>query len=169
VDTGFTVRRATAADAAIIARHRAEMFSDMGLLPQSLYDRLMAETARYLEAALGTEEYVAWLASPLDLPQQVVAGAGILNRRVLPHPLDVDGSTTLASGRQGIVLNVFTERPWRRRGLASLLMREVMAWAANNRLETLVLHASDEGRPVYEKIGFVATNEMRYRGRLLRG
>jgi hypothetical protein len=32
----------------------------------------------------------------------------------------------------------------------------------------LVLHASDEGRPLYESMGFEPTNEMRYTGTLLR-
>jgi len=30
----------------------------------------------------------------------------------------------------------------------------------------LVLHASTEGRALYEQLGFVATNEMRYEGDL---
>jgi hypothetical protein len=30
----------------------------------------------------------------------------------------------------------------------------------------LVLHASDDGRALYESLGFVATNEMRYAGAL---
>ena len=34
-------------------------------------------------------------------------------------------------------------------------------------VQRLVLHASDEGRPLYEAIGFAATNEMRYTGPLL--
>ncbi len=46
-------------------------------------------------------------------------------------------------------------------------MGELLAWAASNGLETLVLHASDAGRHLYERIGFVPTNEMRYRGSLL--
>jgi len=30
----------------------------------------------------------------------------------------------------------------------------------------VVLHASDDGRPLYDKLGFTPTNEMRYDGRL---
>jgi hypothetical protein len=44
-----------------------------------------------------------------------------------------------------------------------------MEWAASSGLETLVLHASDDGRHLYERLGFVATNEMRYPGTLLQG
>lgn len=63
----------------------------------------------------------------------------------------------MAGGRQGIVLNVFTEQAWRRRGLATLLLEHVIAWAGPAGLDTLVLHASADGRRLYERLGFLAT------------
>lgn len=65
------------------------------------------------------------------------------------------------------MLHIFTEPAWRRRGLAELLMRHVLEWARNQRLDRLVLHASAEGRALYERLGFVATNEMRFSGSLI--
>ena len=50
---------------------------------------------------------------------------------------------------------------WRRRGLGELMLREVLAWARAERLDRLVLHASDAGRHLYERPGLAATNEMR--------
>ena len=46
---------------------------------------------------------------------------------------------------------------------------EYLGWLASpaddhNTLVDIVLHASTEGRPLYESLGFVATNEMRYAG-----
>lgn len=66
---------------------------------------------------------------------------------------------SLAHGREG-----FTEKAWRRRGLARLLMEEVLKGAKTSRIDTLVLHASGDGRPLYEQLGFAQTNEMRYQG-----
>jgi GNAT superfamily N-acetyltransferase len=160
----FQVQRATVAEAAIIARHRTAMFLEMGLLPRPLYDEMVAATRQYLDQTMPTEEYVGWLATPADAPREIVGGAGVLRRRVPPHPLTGRGPTGLATGRQGVVLNVYTEPAWRRRGVAEFLLRHVLAWAADSGLETLVLHASTEGRPLYERLGFVATNEMRYAG-----
>ena len=162
----FIIRRATAADVSIIARHRAEMFADMGTLPAELYQPLVARTVAYLETAIPAGEYVAWLAAPYCAPDQIVAGAGVQRRRVLPHPLEGEEGIRLASGQQGIVLNVFTEVEWRRRGLAKLLMEQVLAWARTAGLETLVLHASEKGRSLYAQLGFAETNEMRYGGSL---
>ena len=45
-------------------------------------------------------------------------------------------------------------------------MERLIDWARAERLDRLVLHASDEGRVVYERLGFVQTNEMRFKDRL---
>ena len=88
-------------------------------------------------------------------------------RRVLPHPAEYsDGEIGIAEGRHAIIVNVFTEPGWRRRGVAQLLLEQLIAWARTERLDRLVLHASDEGRALYEKMGFIRTNEMRFNGRL---
>jgi hypothetical protein len=36
-----------------------------------------------------------------------------------------------------------------------------MEWCATEGVMTVILHSSEEGRPLYEKLGFEATNEMR--------
>lgn len=162
----FDVRRATPADVSVIARHRAEMFTDMGELPPDLYDALVAASRRRIEEAMRAQEYFGWVAAPRSAPSEIIAGAGVQVRKLLPRPLRSAAGVRLAGGREGIVLNVFTERSWRRQGVAELLMRRVLAWAAEAGLDTLVLHASMEGRRLYERLGFVQTNEMRYTGDL---
>jgi GNAT superfamily N-acetyltransferase len=160
----FAVRLATRDDAAIIARHRAQMFSDMGDLPEDLYDVLLERTVEYLQEALAAGAYVGWLATPAADAGRVIGGAGLQLRRTLPHPLTRSGQRRVATGRQAIVLNVYTEKPWRRQGLADLLMAHVIAWARSAEVDTLVLHASAEGRHLYERLGFIPTTEMRYPG-----
>ena len=158
----FTIRLASLADIDVIARHRAEMFTEMGLLPSAQYADLVSRTVDYLQPAIASGEYVGLMASATNTPATIVAGAGVQRRRILPHPLITDEGTIVGHGRQAIVLNVFTERSWRRQGLAAMLMRHIIEWAGAEQIETLVLHASDEGRALYEKLGFIQTNEMRY-------
>jgi GNAT superfamily N-acetyltransferase len=153
------VRRATVEDVATIARHRAAMFVDMGRATADVAAQLVADTEVYLRDAIPREEYLGWLATEEE-DARIVAGAGVQRRRVLPFPR----ATDVAFGHQAIVLNVYTEPAFRRRGLARCLMTEIIAWARAVRLESLVLHAADEGRPLYEQLGFVGTNEMRYHG-----
>lgn len=64
------------------------------------------------------------------------------------------------------MLNVYTASAFRRRGLARRLMQEILAWAWETQLDSLVLHAAPDGRPSYEQLGLAATNEMRFTGDL---
>ena|SRR5215471_15530426 len=104
-----------------------------------------------------------WL-SETNAPEKIVAGAGVVIRVVPPFPhRSGTGEITIAEGRQGVIVNVFTEPEWRRRGLAKLLMKKIIAWSREQSLDDLVLHASDNGRALYEQLGFVPTGEMRLR------
>jgi GNAT superfamily N-acetyltransferase len=155
----FVIRRATAADASILARHRAEMFREMGVVQPSLYQDLVDASRAYFEEAIPAERYVGWVCECSSPSGTIVGGAGAQLRELAPRP-DSSGAR-LARGPECYVLNVFTEQAWRRQGVAERLMRELMQWAAGLGIERLSLHASNEGRTVYEKLGFVATNEMR--------
>jgi GNAT superfamily N-acetyltransferase len=161
------VRLATPGDARAIARHRARMFQEMGQLPADAFDALRDAAEAFVGDAIGRGEYVGWLAASAERPDIILAGAGVQCRRVMPHPVpQAEGGVRIAAGRHAIVLNVYTEPAWRRHGLGELVLREVLAWARAERLDRLVLHASDAGRPLYERLGFVATNEMRFQGEL---
>ncbi|HET7459791.1 MAG TPA: GNAT family N-acetyltransferase [Longimicrobium sp.] len=162
--TTFAVRRATVDDADVLAHHRAAMFRDMGSLRPDLYDALRDAARPWFAEAVPAGEYVAFVASPAGRPGEIVAGAGAQLRRQLPRPRP-DGAG-IETRPQALVLNVYTEPAWRRRGLAALLMEHVLAWAREHAVGSVVLHASAEGRPLYEQLGFVATNEMRYTGEL---
>jgi GNAT superfamily N-acetyltransferase len=158
------VRLAIAADAPVLARHRAEMFRDMGELQDDHYATLAAATERDLAAWLESGDYVSFVASPSEHPGEIVAGAGIQIRKLLPRPLP--GGAGIRLGPEAIVVNVFTERAWRRRGIADQLMQHLIDWCRSHGIARLVLHASPDGRPLYERLGFEPTNEMCYTGEL---
>src|SRR5438105_14241221 len=141
----FTIRLATVADAPALARHRAEMFRDMGDLPDELYDPLVDASRRALDACLRTGEYVGWVVCPADHPDEIVAGAGIQLRRLLPRP--EASRREVRRGPEAIVVNVFTERAWRRRGTARRPMERVSPWAQGQGGPPPGLHASAWGRP----------------------
>jgi GNAT superfamily N-acetyltransferase len=163
-DVLFDVRRARVEDASVIAWHRARMFQDMGEIPQATFEELRRETQLWTERALASGEYVGWFGMPKNRPDAIAGGAGIQLRQVPPHPSRPPRNGAIARGRHAIVLNVFTEPEWRRRGLAMLLMEEIVGWARAEQLDQLVLHASAEARVLYDRLGFVATNEMRFAG-----
>jgi GNAT superfamily N-acetyltransferase len=156
------VRPALPVDAPTIARHRAAMFADMGVLRGSSREELIDATLGYLREALPRGEYVGWLASDREEPDDILGGVGLQLRRGLPFPMPLSGEGKVATGRQGIVLNLYIEPESRRAGIARAVMERVIDWARATELESLVLHASDAGRRMYERLGFISTNEMRF-------
>ncbi len=158
--TAFHVRLATPADAPLLARHRVGMFHDMGRLAgEDLAEALRVAAEPMLKEWLAAGTYVGFLAEPEGRPGEVAGGAGLQLRPLLPRPSD-DGAA-IVRGPEGYVLNVYVERAWRRRGLARLLMEHVLAEAGRRGITRVTLHASDEGRPLYESLGFAPTGEMR--------
>lgn len=160
---GIIVREGSLADVAVIARHRVEMFREMGELRMEDEEALRAGAEGFLRNALAAGRYRAWLAAPASAPGETIAGAGAFIRSMMPRPRGDGGGVT--AGDEALVMNVFTEREHRGRGAARLLMQCVIDWARATGIESLVLQASPAGRPLYEQLGFVPTREMRF-GRL---
>ena len=146
------LRRATPADAAVIGHHRARMFADMGELDGVSVADLEAASVADVRGLLERGEYFGWLA---EVDEGVVAGAGAMWRRLLPRGRE------LGVRREAYVLNVYTEPAYRGRGIARMVMEAVIDWARSEGAVRITLHASDEGRRVYEPLGFTPTNEMR--------
>ena len=156
----FVIRRATVADIPALVRHRCEMFRDINQLLPEAYPLLAEATARYLAEEIPAGSYVAWLVTPRERPNTVVAGGGLQLRHIAPRP--DEGGHLLKPGPQGLVVNIYTEKEWRRAGLGELVMKTIIEWSRANGVVSLVLHASSMGRPLYEKLGFTSTNEMSF-------
>jgi GNAT superfamily N-acetyltransferase len=155
----FTIRPASDSDARVVARHRAHMFRDMGeLVNDAAVEALLQASRAELERALRDGTYVGWLA--VDQRGDVIAGVGIHIKPQLPRPTP-DGKG-VAAGAVPLIVNVYTEPAWRKRGVARALMGDLLDWARARGVDRVVLHASKDGRRLYESLGFVGTNEMRW-------
>jgi GNAT superfamily N-acetyltransferase len=148
----FTIRPGTAADAERIVGHRRAMFLDMGRQDTDWLDGVAAAFLPWVRPRLETGEYRAWFAVAPD--GSVAAGVGLWFVDWFPHRPD-------RGSLRGYMLNVYTEPSYRRRGLARQLMQITLDCCRERGITIATLHASDEGRPLYESIGFKATNEMR--------
>jgi GNAT superfamily N-acetyltransferase len=147
----YKIRLATIDDAAIIARHRAAMFFDMGYFSVVETETIEANSLPFLREMLASGEYRGWL---IEFEGQVVAGGGMMLRRLLPR------LHSIAGGQEAYILNMYTDREHRRKNLARQLMQSMIDWCQENKIGRVSLHSSDEGRPLYESLGFGATNEM---------
>lgn len=147
----LTTRRATLDDAELITRHRKAMFADMRDAPESVLDEMARYFEPWVRRMLAEEKYAGWIISDGD---HDIASAGLLIIDWAPHFLDP------TSKQRGYVLNVFVEPEYRRRGLAQALTNECIDEARRRGIRVVALHASAKGQPVYEKLGFTASNEM---------
>jgi ribosomal protein S18 acetylase RimI-like enzyme len=136
------------------------MFRDMGDLAPDREAAMVGATALYLRDALPRGEYLAWIAESAG-ETEIIAGVGAQLRPILPRP--GSAARELELGPEAIILNVYVERKWRRQGVAEALMRELLDDLAGRGIRRIVLHASPDGRRLYERMGFESTNEMRLR------
>ena len=126
------------------------MFEDMGYTDGQALEVMRAVSTPLIGRGIEDGTYRGWLVEASD---GVVAGGGVILLQFQPHPVD-------PRPQRAWVVNMFTEPEHRRRGLARLLMDAILTWCRAEDLRFLYLHASDEGRPLYESLGFVPTNEM---------
>jgi GNAT superfamily N-acetyltransferase len=145
------IREATVADIPEIVRQRRRMYEDMHCRDADAL-RAMAElTGDYLRQAIPAQALRAWIACDQARP---VAGAALLITSWPAHPYDLEC-------RRATILNVYTEPSYRRRGIARQLLQTIIAWCRREGLAGVTLHASDDGRRLYESLGFETGNEMR--------
>jgi GNAT superfamily N-acetyltransferase len=71
--------------------------------------------------------------------------------------------TEIFRQRSAYVSNVYVMPPWRRKGIAAHLTSLTVEWAKTKGCETVRLRTSKMGRPVYESLGFVPSEELELR------
>ena len=154
-EESFAIRKAEPGDAGIIALHRTAMFRDMGLVSTANdFEELRAASESWLASVLAANEYVGWFVTH---ESDIAAGGGVLIREQFPVP----GCHRV--GRWAHVMNVYTEPAYRRRGLARRIMRTILEWCEADQIDRVTLSASEEGRALYESLGFHQAPEMSFR------
>lgn len=151
-----SIRIGTIDDVETLARHRCEMFREMGTLSEEGYSELMPASVAYFREAIPAGRYLAWLVCS---GETIVAGGGMKIDIGAPRP--GPGGRMLSPGPQGLIMNVYVETEWRRRGIARMLIEHMIEYGRSHGFPSLTLHASAAGRPLYEQLEFKPTNEMR--------
>jgi GNAT superfamily N-acetyltransferase len=147
----LAIRLATTNDVAEILRLRRAMYEDMGYDDASALSKMVSVSSDYLVRAIADGSFRAWLAI---IGGRVVAGGAILICPGPAHPYDPEC-------RRATILNVYTDPQFRRRGLSRCLMEIMIDWCRHEGFAGVTLHASPDGRHLYESLGFEPSNEMR--------
>ncbi|MDM5148862.1 GNAT family N-acetyltransferase [Aeromonas salmonicida] len=110
----------------------------------------MADIPALVSLRMGLFCEVGELAEPLaEVGGEVVASGTLALFLRPPYPGNV-------SGKEAYLLNMYTLPAHRKQGMASALLDAMVAHASAEQLGRVWLHASEQGRPLYERIGFMA-------------
>lgn len=143
MESPWSVRVVIFSDAKLVGRHRY-------FLPtESEHD--VERYAAWVEPRIKNGVYLGAFA--LNPALEVVAGAGATL---------VDGGPTrgVRSGLQARIVNVFTEPPHRRRGMAEALVRHLIARCDGLGVGCFVVGTPTAGAGLYARLGFAYANEM---------
>ena len=146
----MTLRSLHTADLELICRHRAEMFRASGR-PDALIAAMAGPFRQWLEPRLEDGRYFGWVA---EEDGKGIAGLGMMTIDWPPHPLHPDDD------RRGYILNVYVEPDYRGMGIARKLMDRAGEEARRRGLRYVILHATAQARPLYERLGWTPTAEM---------
>jgi GNAT superfamily N-acetyltransferase len=147
----IAIRPATSEDIPEILRYRRAMYEDMRYEDTSALSKMVSVSTDYLAKAMADGSFRAWLA----VVENHVVGCGAVLISPWPaHPHDLEC-------RRATILNVYTEPQFRCRGIAGRLMQTMIDWCRSEGFAGVSLHASSDGRHLYESLGFEASNEMR--------
>ncbi|MFW9850930.1 MAG: GNAT family N-acetyltransferase [Candidatus Thorarchaeota archaeon] len=125
-----------------IVRHRIEMFRSMGWTEEDLLN-----TEEVTRSFLENE----WTDNPeilLDVEADEILGGVAINYSVrLPDNRN-------PTGKCAYVMNMYVEEEYRKKGIATKLMEEVLKICRGKSVGKVSLHATDMGERIYTKIGF---------------
>jgi GNAT superfamily N-acetyltransferase len=146
------IREARPSEMMEIMRHRRGMFMDMGFEDPTALDAMQRTSEEFMRKAVTDGEYHQWFAETSQ--SRVIGGVAVLVHPWVSSPTD-------PRPERAYVLNMYVYPEFRRQGIARELMSTALEWCRKHGFRSEYLHASENGRRLYEELGFKPTNEMR--------
>ncbi|RGH10817.1 GNAT family N-acetyltransferase [Clostridium sp. AF15-31] len=139
-------RKTTKADMKILMKLRLEMLREVnGLSGEYEYDEnFISESRRYFESG----EQTTVIASD---GETLVGCASLSYTWIMPtfsHP----------TGNRAHLMNAYTRADYRRRGISKKMVEILIDEAKENGVTEISLDATEMGRPLYESLGFKASD-----------
>ena len=145
------IRKATTDDVPEILGQRRGMYLDMGYEDSSALAAMLSTCDAYLMDALANGWFRGWLALSGD---RFIGGGAVVISPWPSHPYDLEC-------RRATILNVYVYPEFRRKGVGRQLVQTAIEWCRQEKFARVYLHASKDGRHLYESLGFEPTNEIK--------
>lgn len=143
--TELQIRQGTREDMPVLLTLRKGMIIDTGTGDAMAADAYLPRFAVWLQAQLEHDDkFIAILGSIGDVP--------VVSAMAWVHPWFPTLSDP--SCEHGYIFDVYTLPAWRGRGYATELMQACLHWFQARDIHTVTLHASTQGQPIYERMGF---------------
>ncbi len=139
------IRRATVEDAEVLAELRTAMQRELREGKAETPEAWGEENRAYFQRAIPEGAFVAFV---VEAEGRIVATSGMVMYEAPPTPGN-------PSGVEGYIMNMYTLPSWRGKGLATALVDELREHAREGRARRVWLRASDQGKPIYARAGFV--------------
>jgi GNAT superfamily N-acetyltransferase len=108
---------------------------------------------QYFLRAIANGSCICWMAAV----DEEIVGNGMMAFREYP------GNFLNPSGKTGYIMNMHTLEQHRGKGIASTILKRLIATAKEMGTHAFELHATPLGAPVYERNGFLKHHEPTYR------
>lgn len=146
----LTYKKATIDDLEILTETRLTVLRAANKLSDDVDMSVVKEESnRYYRDALTNDTLVAYLV--FDDNEWVGAG-GISFFKVMP-------TFHNPTGQKAYIMNMYTKPEYRRNGIAYKTLDLLIEEAKRKGITAISLEATDMGRPLYEKYGFVKMND----------
>ncbi|MEM7554340.1 MAG: GNAT family N-acetyltransferase [Cyanobacteria bacterium P01_A01_bin.84] len=148
----FSIREATFAEDAIIARHFYQMWLDVGIEENNIQENWESITLEFIKSARQNLYYKGFLA---EIDGVIVGSTSCqLFSGLYPNILNEKAR------KYGYIWGVYVEKSYRRNGIAKQLTNTAVEYLKTIGCKRAVLNASPAGKPVYESMGFISSNAM---------
>ena len=142
----LTIKKAGLPDLDILTQVRVRVLRAANRLDETVDMSLVEqESRRYYEKSLQDGSHAAYLVYDQD---QVVGAGGVSFYQVMP-------TFHNPSGMKAYIMNMYTDPQYRRRGIAVRTLDLLVKECRERGVDFISLEATDMGRPLYEKYGFV--------------
>ncbi len=128
---------------ALVAMRLGYLIEDNGSLDAQDLAAIKGDLPGYFQAHLDKDLLVYVVKDG----QAIVSCAFLL---IVEKPM----SPAFINGRTGVVLNVFTCPPYRRRGYARAIMEALLSEAREREISVIELKATEDGYHLYRSVGF---------------
>ncbi|MCL2299530.1 MAG: GNAT family N-acetyltransferase [Firmicutes bacterium] len=145
----YTFRKASSRDIGALLQLRADFMDCFGPLDDKGREAL-GNYREFLSEGLPDGTFVQWLA---ETGNEIAATGSISFYRLPP-------TARRPNGRAAYIGNMFTYPPHRNQGLAGEILRLLADEARAAGCHAILLHASEQGRPLYRAFGFEAAESM---------